>query len=145
MDNQETSSFIRIIIPLKKSYRLKDFANRIVRMKKYFYLIVIIVILLLICIIIILLFENKKLNNKLNEEKNNLIYTEEGLLIIKRLFYYKKGKIKNNNRNQMHIAYSLDNKLVFPTFVSMLSGLENNKKNENVIIYHLIILKYCFQ
>ena len=142
MDDKEVLSFTKLKAPLKRS-RLKEFRNRMLGMKKFFYITTIIIILILICTIIILFFQNKKLNNKLSDKKNNLIYTKEGPQIIARLFNYKEDKIEDNNKNLIHIAYSLDNKLVFPTFVSMVSGLENNNKNENIIIYHLL-LSYDF-
>ena len=41
--------------------------------------------------------------------------------------------------NKIHISYSLDNKLIYPTLVSMVSGLENNNKNKNIIVYHLLL------
>ena len=32
-----------------------------------------------------------------------------------------------------------DNKAIFPSLVSMTSALENNDKNKNILIYHLLL------
>ena len=56
----------------------------------------------------------------------------------KRLFLYKNNEIENHTKNIIHISYSLDNKLTYPTLVSMLSGLENNNFDANIIVYHLL-------
>ena len=45
--------------------------------------------------------------------------------------------------NKIHIVYSLDNKISYPTLVSMTSGLENNNQKSNIIIFHLL-LSYNF-
>ena len=107
------------------------------------------IFLLLFTFLIFLFFENKKLKIKLNKFKyedinilensnNNILnYTEKNKNIVKNLFGYKIDKYKNNDLNQIHISYSLDNYLIYPTFVSMVSGLENNKNN--IIIYHLLL------
>ena len=46
--------------------------------------------------------------------------------------------LENSNKNLIHISYSLDEQLIYPTLVSMLSGLVNCEKN-NFIIYHLLL------
>ena len=37
----------------------------------------------------------------------------------------------------------MDNKISYPTLVSMISGLENNNQKSNIIIFHLL-LSYNF-
>ena len=46
---------------------------------------------------------------------------------------YKINKLQKS----IHISYSLDNNLIYPTLVSMISGLENN--DNNYIQYHLLL------
>ena len=56
------------------------------------------------------------------------------------IFHFKNKNIIykiNKLLKQIHISYSLDNNLIYPTLVSMLSGLENNYNN--YIIYHLLL------
>ena len=55
----------------------------------------------------------------------------------KKLFTGIDESFENINKKNIHISYSLDDNLVYPTLVSMLSGLENCNK-ENFIIYHLL-------
>ena len=47
--------------------------------------------------------------------------------------------MSNIDKNKIHISYSLDNKLIYPTLVSMVSGLENNNNERNILIYHLLL------
>ena len=48
----------------------------------------------------------------------------------------------NNNisttKNEIHVSYSLDSKIVYPTYISMVSGLENCDES-NFLIYHLLL------
>ena len=110
----------------------------------------IILIAFLFVVVILLLFGNRRLSNKLNKFQydyinnvgNNvtfLINNREKSNTIKKLFGYKIEEYENNNLNQIHISYSLDNKIIYPTLVSMISGLENNNNKMNIIIYHLLL------
>lgn len=110
----------------------------------------ILIILFLFATIISLFLENKKLNKIVKHSFKSLhsVYyidnNGNNLTIAKQLFHYKDddnlGKIK---KNQIHVSYSLDSKLIYPTLISMLSGLENNNKEKNILIYHLL-LSYDF-
>ena len=42
-------------------------------------------------------------------------------------------------KHLIHISYSLDNGIVYPTFVSMVSGLENTNSNNSLLVYHLLL------
>ena len=79
-------------------------------------------------VIIILL---KKNYNK-NENKN---------IIKGRLFLYKEDEnnSKETNKNEISIVMTSDDYGLYPTLVSMASALENNNKNENILIYHLLL------
>ena len=102
--------------------------------------------LLLFVSIIFLIVENIKLSHKIIEVKSkgedfkidSISENEEIFSLTNNIFGYK-NEIKANNLNQIHISYSLDSKLIFPTLISMLSGLENNNNSNNIIIYHLLL------
>ena len=97
--------------------------------------------------LIMLIIENRNLNRKLNIISN---FMEKSISInfFKQKFttkYFFTGKDDNSdiiNKNIIHVSYSLDDKEVYPTFISMLSGLENCNK-DNFIFYHLL-LSYTF-
>ena len=74
----------------------------------YIYFLIITIFVLLV-IISILLYKNYKLNHRPNKGcKENKI---QGI----RLFLYKNDENANNTKNIIHISYSLDNKLTYPT------------------------------
>ena len=104
----------------------------------FIYFIIIIIIFILLVIIGALLHKIKILNQKLikSEKKYrfNNIKNNQG----KRLFQYKNDELVYTTKNVIHISYSLDNKLTYPTLVSMTSGLENNNFKVNLIVYHLL-------
>ena len=110
----------------------------------FIYILIIIIFFLLLVIIGILLYKNKKLSQSLNKgEKNTIINNIKNNLNSKpfegkRLFHYKNDEFVNTTKNIIHISYSLDNKLTYPTLVSMTSGLENNNFEANLIVYHLL-------
>ena len=123
--------------------------------KRNLYNITIIIILIIICsfqfiiIIYLLFFSNKNnikqeeindidinidnnninINNKKESEKEEI---KEGKL------EYKKEENKNNKKG-IHIAMALDNSAIYSTLVSMTSALENNNKDKNILIYHLLL------
>ena len=93
--------------------------------------------------LMILIFENRKLKNELN----NISYILENIISVnyfkqnfttKLLFDGRDNILDANGKNKIHVSYSLDDKLVYPTLISMLSGLDNCDK-ENLIIYHLLL------
>ena len=100
----------------------------------------IIIILLLLMNILFLFSENKRLEKIIFEHnKETELNKDTNAKISKKLFQYKIDEIEYKNLNKIHISYSLDNKLIYPTLVSMVSGLENNNKNKNIIVYHLLL------
>ena len=54
-----------------------------------------------------------------------------------RLFQTRIDPI-TNKKNQIHIAMATDNQFIYPNLVSMTSALENNNKEKNIIVYHLL-------
>ena len=85
-----------------------------------------------ICLFIIQIKLNKILKKKFLKEKENKKY--------KRLFLYKEDPIEEHNKkNQIHISLSIDNNFLYISLVSMASILENNDKNNNIIIFHLLL------
>ena len=111
------SSVINRKMLKKSNYRLSHFLN--------------LKIIYLITLIVITLIKTKNILVFINNNNQNI------------LFAYKNDKIENTNKNQIHITYSLDNKISYPTLVSMISGLENNNQKSNIIIFHLL-LSYNF-
>ena len=74
-------------------------------------------------IILFLFSENKRLAKiifKYNKETE--LNKDTDAKISKRLFEYKIDEIEYKNLDKIHISYSLDNKLIYPTLVSMISG-----------------------
>ena len=57
---------------------------------------------------------------------------------INNIFLYKKDEYKFNKKNMIHLCMALDNKMIYPTLISMVSALEN-KKNENILVYYLLL------
>ena len=92
-------------------------------------------IIYLITLIIIILIQTKNILDFMNKNSNK---NNQNII-----FSYKNDKIESTNKNQIHITYSLDNKISYPTLVSMISGLENNNQKSNIIIFHLL-LSYNF-
>ena len=75
-------------------------------------------------------------------DKHSLYYINDqgdNITIAKKLFHYKDDDMRNISKNQIHVSYSLDSKLVYPTLISMVSGLENNNKDNNILIFHLLL------
>lgn len=59
----------------------------------------------------------------------------------KKTFLYKEDKnISNlNNKKSINILLSIDNSYVYPNLVTMTSCLENNDKENHIIIFYLRI------
>ena len=110
-------------------------------------LIIVLCVLLTYLSLILLALENIRLNNKLqrasfiSESSISLNFFNQNLS-AKKLFSGNDNNYENINKNVIHVSYSLDDKLVYPTLISMLSGLENCNK-DNFIVYHLL-LNYKF-
>ena len=141
MDERESFSFMEKAAEVRYHKKLKKSKiNPVI----FIYFLIIIIFVLLLVIIGILLYKNKKLSQKLNKgEKNTTINKIEKnlnskIFEAKRLFHYKNDEFVNTTKNIIHISYSLDNKLTFPTLVSMTSGLENNNFEANLIVHHLL-------
>ena len=84
--------------------------------------------------------ENNTYNNiSINNNNTNIINNTSIYSPRKRIFIYKEDKIEsNNNKNQIHISMAIDKRFIYPTLVSMTSALENNNKEKNIIIYHIL-------
>ena len=135
---------------LKKTHRNLKMNHKIAFYA--FYAFIIIIFILLLNVIVFLLLENKRLSNHISSRENqgkdlltNHMSDEKNkFTLAKKLFQYNNEElIEDNNLTKIHISYSLDNKIIYPTFVSMVSGLENNDYSKNIIVYHLL-LSYDF-
>ena len=129
MDNNEN----KILVPESKNKKekisLKD-------PKKLIILILLLIISMLFLIIIIILINFKK-STIIND--NN--FTSNRNVINRRLFLVKEdanSSIKTGKEN-IHIVMNTDNNGIYTTLVSMTSALENNDKNKNILIYHVLL------
>jgi len=142
MEEKENLHTLKIINPnmkIKMKLRFKNNKSSIIAL--------ISVTTIVLIFLIMLLIENRNLN----KEVNRLSYFMEKTISInffkqnytsKFLFDGRDDYSDIINKNIIHVSYSLDDKEVYPTFVSMLSGLENCNK-DNIIVYHLL-LSYKF-
>ena len=142
MEEKENLHTLKIINPnmkIKMKLRFKNNKASIIAL--------ISVATIVLIFLIMLLIENRNLN----KEVNRLFYFMEKTISInffkqnytsKFLFDGRDDYSDIINKNIIHVSYSLDDKEVYPTFVSMLSGLENCNK-DNIIVYHLL-LSYIF-
>ena len=145
-NRKEKISIIRRIYKGHKNMNIK------VNKKIIVYISLIFVFILIFSIIFILFLENKQLIQMITE--NNFKYNHiekqtlknfnfinnngQNVKFPKELFHYKDDDMNGINKNKIHVSYSLDNQLIFPTLVSMVSGLENCDKEKNILIYHLL-------
>ena len=127
---------------INKSIKLKIQNRARNRTNKIFFILMVTIFLSMLIFIIVLALENRTLKNKLSNNPS----LSEGIITFnffnqnistKKLFTGIDESFENINKKNIHISYSLDDNLVYPTLVSMLSGLENCNK-ENFIIYHLL-------
>ena len=109
-------------------------------------ILVIIIFFLLFLIILILSSENKEMKNIIKNNNNNNNNNNKKDNISLQIFNnsFTTNIIHNNTynsnyegKNEIHVSYSLDSKLIYPTYVSMVSGLENCDK-PNLMVYHLL-------
>ena len=108
----------------------------------FLYIFILLIILLLLMTILFLFPEKNRLDKKIfvyNKDNKEIdINKDIYAKISKKSFQYKIDEFEYENLEEIHISYSLDNNLIYPTLVSMASGLENNNNNKNIIVYHLL-------
>ena len=112
--------------------------------KEKLFIVTIVLFSIFILLLIILLFlsgkypQNKESNPNNSKSVISMNYLNE--IYSTKILYntQNSNNYENATKNKIHISYSLDNKLVYPTLVSMLSGLENCNK-DNLIVYHLLL------
>ena len=97
-------------------------------------------IILLIILLILRYKYSKNIEPFINEPKNVISMNYLNQIYSPKILYNTQfdNNYENTTKNVIHVSYSLDNKLVYPTLVSMLSGLENCNK-DNFIFYHLLL------
>ena len=74
--------------------------------------------------------------------KNNLSKIQNINLNQKynKMFLYKEDEKMNlKNQKLINICMALDNNVIYPTLVSMISALENNNNNKNILAYYLLL------
>ena len=85
----------------------------------------------IIFFIIILIY----FNNNLSEIKYKIIKNK----LHKITLYKEDEKDKLNNKTIINICMALDNNIIYPTLVSMVSALENNNNEKNILAYYLLL------
>ena len=157
---EEDSSFISV----KKNKKEKESKKRLSKINTIkemslninkIVIIILTLIIIILCLIIgILLLRG---NNSSETNKENIIkmslnnsFTKAGNKteidkIIKALnqgprnrLFQRKIDLIPQNKNQIHIAMAIDNKFIYPTLVSITSGLYNNDHEKNIMVYHLL-------
>ena len=129
--NFEYASPVKIKMKRKKN---------IMNLKFILSIITIFIFALFFVIILFLAAENTDLKNIINNNK----YHDQNFLslnISDKNFLENVIDYNDNisvSKNLIHVSYSLDSKLVYPTYISMLSGLENCNQ-ENLLVYHLLL------
>ena len=126
------------------NYKYGKIKGKIKKRKEKLFIVTIVLFSIFILLLIILLFLSRKYPQNKESNPNNsknvisMNYLNE-IYSPKILFNTQNNNnYENATKNKIHISYSLDNKLVYPTFVSMLSGVENCNK-DNLIVYHLLL------
>ena len=128
---------IKTVFPYKKKSKINtQFISNAIIILGFF---------LFFLIIICLISENKELKDII--KKNNFNKNSDISFNI-----YNKNYVSNlihyNNKiyetkNEIHVSYSLDSKIIYPTYISMVSGLENCNNQTNILVFHLL-LSYNF-
>ena len=138
MEEKENLRALKIINPnmkIKKRLRFKNNKALIITFISVFTIVLFFLIMLLI--------ENRNLNREINrlsyfKEKTISINFFKQNFTTKFLFDGRDDDSNIKDKNIIHVSYSLDDQEVYPTFISMLSGLENCNK-DNFIVYHLLL------
>ena len=155
----ENSSFISVNKNNKEKHKKKKKTYKTLETSpQKLIIIILIIIILILCLVVgILLFKQKSTNKyfsnqinafkKLSLSKNNKEKITSSDDIFQSLKNYDNSKNRlfqtrtdpiTNDKNQIHISMAIDNKFVYPILVSMASALENNNKEKNIIVYHLL-------
>ena len=154
---EESSNFLSVKRNKKGKESQKHFTKeqsnlQIINQQKLIIIILILLIIILFLIIIYLLLKKDNSNiENLSSNINNIttisqlidvsksdeLYLEKNKKLHKRLFQYKVDLIPEN-KNQIHIAMAIDNRFIYPSLVSMASGLYSNNNEKNVMVYHLL-------
>ena len=157
---EEDSSFISV----KKNKKEKESKKRLSKINTIkemslninkIVIIILILIIIILCLIIGILLLRGNNSSETNKENiiklflNNSFTKAENKTeidkIIKELnqgpknrLFQRKIDLIPQNKNQIHIAMAIDNKFIYPTLVSITSGLYNNDHKNNIMVYHLL-------
>ena len=136
MEEKEIFNFENLS-PMKIKMKRK---KNIMNWKFILSIITIIIFVLFFIIIIYLAEENTDLKNIINNKNNFIRLNSFDNNYFSNVIDYNDNI--SLSKNLIHVSYSLDSKLVYPTYISMVSGLENCKE-ENLLVFHLL-LSYDF-
>ena len=157
---EEDSSFISV----KKNKKEKESKKRLSKINTIkemslninkIVIIILTLIIIILCLIIGILLLRGNNSSETNKENiiklslNNSFTKGENKTeidkIIKELnkgpknrLFQRKIDLIPQNKNQIHIAMAIDNKFIYPTLVSITSGLYNNDHKNNIMVYHLL-------
>ena len=139
-ENENANFIMDFISSLNIKKRIKHKIN----LKLMITTFVIMILFLLFLIIICLASENKQMKNiliKANQEQDKISLNFLNNNFISNVIHFDNYTYPTK-KNEIHVSYSLDSKLIYPTYISMLSGLENCDQS-NILIFHLL-LSYNF-
>ena len=132
MDNNEKI----ILVPKSKEKvnQTKTIVHSLDANKFIILILIIITCIQFFVINILLLKSNKNENLEKIEYINSNAQIEQ---LKQRRFLYKEDNKTNieTNKAKIHIAMALDSRSIYQTLVSVTSALENNNKNENILIF----------
>ena len=141
MEENENVNFIMdFISTLNIKKRIKHTMN----LKLMITTFIIIIFFVLFLVIICLSSENKKMKNiilKADKEQDKISFNFLNSNFLSNVIDFNNITYPKR-KNEIHVSYSLDSKLIYPTYISMLSGLENCAQS-NLLIFHLL-LSYNF-
>ena len=141
MEENENVNFIMdFISTLNIKKRIKHTMN----LKLMITTFIIIIFFVLFLVIICLSSENKKMKNiliKADKEQDKISFNFLNNNFLSNVIDFNNITYPKR-KNEIHVSYSLDSKLIYPTYISMLSGLENCAQS-NLLIFHLL-LSYNF-
>ena len=136
MEEKEIFNFENLS-PMKIKMKRK---KNIMNWKFILSIITIIIFVLFFIIIIYLAEENTDLKNIINNKNNFIRLNSFDNNYFSNVIDYNDNI--SLSKKLIHVSYSLDSKLVYPTYISMVSGLENCNE-ENLLVFHLL-LSYDF-
>ena len=121
---------------VKSKNKVRNYKNKLLIITIILF---IIFMILLIILLILKIKYRKNTDNSSSSSKDELTLNYFNQKYSNKVLFDGLDKTyENNTKNKIHVSYSLDNNLIYPTLISMASGLENCEK-DNLLVYHLLL------